>query len=36
MVPAMTILTLAWSLKAMTESLGAAEFVAALVESQKG
>ena len=31
-----TILTLAWSLKAMTESLGAAEFVAAFVESRKG
>ena len=35
MVPPITILTLAWSLKAMTDSLGAAEFVARIVESQK-
>lgn len=33
MVPAILILTMAWSLKAMTDSLGAAEFVAALVKS---
>jgi len=33
MVPAILILTFAWSLKAMTDSLGAKEFVAALVES---
>ena len=33
MVPAILILTLAWSLKAMTDSLGAAEFVAAAMES---
>ena len=33
MVPAILILTMAWSLKGMTDSLGAAEFVAALVES---
>ena len=32
MVPAILILTLAWSLKAMTDSLGAKEFVAALVQ----
>ena len=31
MVPAILILTFAWSLKAMTDSLGAKEFVAALV-----
>ena len=36
MVGPITILTLAWSLKAMTESLGAADFVAAFVESRKG
>ena len=36
MIAPITILTLAWSLKAMTESLGAAEFVAAFVESRKG
>ena len=36
MVAPITILTLAWSLKAMTESLGAAEFVAGVVESSKG
>ena len=33
MVPAILILTFAWTLKAMTDSLGAAEYVAALVES---
>lgn len=32
MVPAILILTLAWALKAMTDSLGAKEFVAALVQ----
>lgn len=32
MVPAILILTFAWSLKAMTDSLGAAEFVAAAME----
>ena len=36
MIAPITILTLAWSLKAMTESLGAADFVAAFVESRKG
>ena len=33
MVPAILILTMAWSLKAMTDSLGAAEFVAELTKS---
>lgn len=33
MVPAILILTLAWSLKAMTDSLGAGEFVKGLVDS---
>ena len=33
MVPAIMILTFAWSLKAMTDSLGAGEFVAAVVKS---
>lgn len=33
MVPAILILTLAWSLKAMTDSLGAAKFVATAMES---
>lgn len=33
MVPAILILTLAWTLKAMTDSLGAAEYVASMVES---
>lgn len=33
MVPAILILTMAWSLKGMTDSLGAAEFVAALTKS---
>ena len=32
MVPAILILTFAWTLKAMTDSLGAKEFVAALIE----
>ena len=32
MVPAIMILTLAWTLKSMTDSLGAAEYVAGLVE----
>ncbi len=32
MVPAILILTLAWTLKAMTDSLGAKEFVAGIVE----
>ena len=32
MVPAILILTFAWTLKAMTDSLGAADYVAALVE----
>ena len=32
MVPAILILTLAWSLKAMTDSLGAAEYVGTLVK----
>ena len=36
MVPAIMILTFAWSLKAMTDSLGAKEYVAALVESATG
>lgn len=36
MVPAILILTFAWSLKAMTDSLGAKEFVAALVKSSAG
>ena len=33
MVPAILILTFAWTLKSMTDSLGAAEYVAALVKS---
>ncbi len=33
MVPAILILTFAWTLKAMTDSLGAAEYVAGLMES---
>ncbi len=33
MVPAILILTFAWTLKAMTDSLGAAEYVAGLVEN---
>ena len=36
MVPAMLILSFAWALKAMTDSLGAAKYVAALVESSAG
>ncbi len=32
MVPAIMILTFAWTLKVMTDSLGAADFIAALVE----
>ena len=36
MVPAIMILTFAWSLKAMTDSLGAKEYVAAVVESATG
>ena len=32
MVPAIMILTFAWTLKSMTDSLGAAEFVAALIK----
>lgn len=36
MVPAMLILTFAWTLKAMTDSLGAAEFVAVSMESVAG
>ncbi len=34
MVPAILILTMAWSLKGMTDSLGAAEFVEAIMESR--
>ena len=34
MVPAILILTMAWSLNSMTSSLGAAEFVAAMMESR--
>ena len=33
MVPAILILTFAWTLKSMTDSLGAAEFVAEMVKS---
>ena len=36
MVPAILILTFAWSLKAMTDSLGAADFVASLVKTSAG
>ena len=36
MVPAILILTFAWTLKAMTDSLGAAEFVAGAMESAAG
>ncbi|MBO4460260.1 MAG: Na+/H+ antiporter NhaC family protein [Clostridiales bacterium] len=35
MVPPIAILTLAWSLKAMTDSLGAAEFVAGIVDASR-
>lgn len=36
MVPAILILTLAWSLKAMTDSLGAAPFVEAIIKEHAG
>ena len=36
MVPAIMILSLAWTLKAMTDSLGAAEYVAGIVENSAG
>lgn len=36
MVPAILILTFAWSLKAMTDSLGAADYVAGLVRTSAG
>ena len=36
MVPAILILTFAWTLKAMTDSLGAKEFVAEVVKSNSG
>ncbi len=36
MVPAILILTMAWTLKAMTDSLGAKEFVAASMQSVAG
>ena len=36
MVPAIMILACAWTLKAMTDSLGAKEFIAGLVESTAG
>lgn len=36
MVPAILILTFAWTLKAMTDSLGAAEYVAAVMDSAAG
>ena len=36
MVPPILILTLAWSLKAMTDSLGAADYVAEIVDRTKG
>ena len=36
MVPAIIILSLAWTLKAMTDSLGAKEFIAGIVESTAG
>ncbi|MCR5754826.1 MAG: Na+/H+ antiporter NhaC family protein, partial [Acetatifactor sp.] len=36
MVPAVLILTLAWTLKSMTDSLGAAEYAASLVEKITG
>ncbi len=36
MVPAITILALAWTLKAMTDSLGAAEYVAGVVQNSAG
>ena len=36
MVPAILILTCAWTLKAMTDSLGAAEYIAGVVENSAG
>lgn len=36
MVPAILILTFAWTLKAMTDSLGAAEYVAGVMETAAG
>ncbi len=36
MVPAIIILSLAWTLKAMTDSLGAAEYVAGIVSNSAG
>ena len=36
MVPAILILTFAWTLKSMTDSLGAAEYVAGIVENSAG
>lgn len=36
MVPAILILTFAWTLKAMTDSLGAADYVAGIMESTAG
>ena len=36
MVPAILILTCAWTLKAMTDSLGAAEYIAGIVEGSAG
>ena len=36
MVPAILVLTFAWTLKGMTDSLGAADFVAGLVERSAG
>ncbi len=36
MVPAILILTFAWTLKAMTDSLGAADYVAGMVENVAG
>ena len=36
MVPAILILTFAWTLKAMTDSLGASEFVAGVVKASAG
>ena len=36
MVPAIVILSLAWTLKTMTDSLGAAEYVAGVVDQSKG
>lgn len=36
MVPAILILTMAWTLKAMTDSLGAKEFVAGVVRASSG